>query len=309
MSRSAMMASPGRQIRSAVAGTSLRALLQTLSVVLALGLLPAGAQERESTRPESLPPEITRPEILWHESGPEVDVALVLAVDISYSMDQEEQALQREGYIAALGSPELIEAIRKGLIGRIAVTYIEWAGMQTRHIVADWHIIEDAASAKTFIDILRAAPIRRGRRTSITGAIEAALDQLRAARLRPIRRVVDISGDGPNNEGVPVTLARDHALRAGVVINGLPIILKRPYLSAYDLDTLDDYYADCVIGGPGSFMNVITERDQFRGAIRAKILREVAQATGSDAPAGPGQPGRSDCLIGERQWRQNWERN
>lgn len=248
-------------------------------------------------------------EIDWPNTGPDVDVALVLAVDISYSMDHEEQALQRDGYIAALSSPEVIEAIRKGMVGKIAVTYIEWAGTQTRNIVADWHLIEDTASAKAFTDILRAAPIRRGRRTSITGAIDISVEMLRAAKLRPIRRVIDISGDGPNNEGTPVTLSRDRATRAGVTINGLPIILKRGYNSAFDIDNLDEYYADCVIGGPGSFMNVITEREQFRAAIRSKILREVAQSSQSDAPSGQSQPGRTDCMVGERQWRQNWDRN
>lgn len=245
----------------------------------------------------------------WQEGGTEVDVALVLAVDISYSMDLEEQALQREGYIAALTSPIVIDAIRKGMIGRIAVTYLEWAGVSTRNVVADWHIIEDLRSARAFTDKLQAAPIMRARRTSITGAIDHSMELLRAAKLRPLRRVIDISGDGPNNEGGPVTVSRQRALESGVVINGLPIILKRGFTSAYDIDKLDEYYADCVIGGPGSFLVVITEREQFPVAIRTKILREVAQSTLSDAPAAAGKPGRSDCMAGERQWRQNWDRN
>ncbi len=245
----------------------------------------------------------------WPESGTEVDVALVLAVDISYSMDLDEQALQRDGYIAALTSPVVLDAIRKGMIGKIAVTYLEWAGVSTRNIIVDWRIIDSEASARAFVAELQAAPIRRARRTSVTTAIEASMDQLRAAKLRPLRRVIDISGDGPNNEGGPVTVARDYALRSGVVINGLPILIKRGYSSAFDIDKLDDYYADCVIGGPGAFMNVITERDQFRDAIRSKILREVAQATMSDAPSGPARPGRSDCMVGERLWRQGWDRN
>ncbi len=258
---------------------------------------------------QSSPPAQSSPHEAWPETGTEVDVALVLAVDISYSMDMEELALQRDGYIAALTSPVVLDAIRKGMIGKIAVTYIEWAGVSTRHVIADWGIIDTEASARAFAEELRAAPIRRARRTSITGAIDFSMDQLRAAKLRPLRRVIDISGDGPNNEGGIVTIARDRALRAGVVINGLPIILKRGFNSAYDIETLDEYYADCVIGGPGSFMNVITERDQFRDAIRNKILREVAQSTLSDAPSGQSRPGRSDCTLGERQWRQNWERN
>lgn len=284
-------------IRHVISRASVRVTWMSALLLTAVLLFPMSGMSQSS-------------EIDWPNTGSDVDVALVLAVDISYSMDHEEQALQRDGYIAALGSPEVIDAIRNGMVGKIAVTYIEWAGTQTRNVVADWHIIEDAASAKAFTDILRAAPIRRGRRTSITGAIDISVEQLRAAKLRPIRRVIDISGDGPNNEGAPVTIARDRALRAGVVINGLPIILKRSgYNSSFDIENLDDYYADCVIGGPGSFMNVVTEREQFRAAIRSKILREVAQSTQSDVPAGQSQPGRTDCMLGERQWRQNWDRN
>lgn len=270
-----------------------RAMLAAMASGL---LLVVGASAQAPPAPEP-----------WREGGTEVDVALVLAVDISYSMDLEEQALQRDGYIAALTSPQVLEAIRKGMIGRIAVTYIEWAGVATRDVVADWSIIEDEASARAFTARLQAAPIRRARRTSITTAINASMDQLRQANLRPLRRVIDISGDGPNNDGGPVHHARDRALAAGVTINGLPIILKRGYTTSFDIEGLDEYYSDCVIGGPGAFMVTITERDQFRDAIRTKILREVAQASASDAS--PGSRGKSDCMIGERLWRQNWERN
>lgn len=248
-------------------------------------------------------------EDFWSNSGEEVDVALVLAVDISFSMDLDEQALQREGYIAALTSPQVLDAIRKGLVGRIGVTYIEWAGVATRNVIADWAIIEDRASAEAFVKRLREAPIRRARRTSVTTAIEFSMDQLRAAKLRPIRRVIDISGDGPNNEGGSVIRARDFALSTGVTINGLPIILNRTgYGSNFDIANLDEYYRDCVIGGPGAFMVVIREKEQFAEAIKTKILREVAQATMSDV--GPTYiQRRSDCQIGERLWQQNWERN
>ncbi|CAN1485034.1 vWFA domain containing protein [Rhabdaerophilaceae bacterium] len=242
------------------------------------------------------------------ETGPEVDVALVLAVDISFSMDLTELNLQREGYIEALTSPLVLETIRKGMIGKIAVTYVEWAGVHTRHIIADWEIIEDKASAEAFVQKLRDAPIRRARRTSISTAIDLGIDQLKAAPVRPIRRVIDISGDGPNNEGRIVTLARDHAVEAGVVINGLPIVLQRGgFRSPYDVDGLDDYYRDCVIGGPGSFMIVINERDQFAPAIKQKILREIAQSSQNDVTA-PAR-GNSDCRAGEQQWQRNWERN
>ncbi len=251
------------------------------------------------------PPTETPTEV-WPDKGADVDVALVLAVDISYSMDPDELTLQREGYVAALTSPQLIEAIRKGMVGRIGVTYLEWAGTFSQHVIADWAIIEDEKSAKAFADTIAAAPMRRARRTSISGAIDFSMRRLQEAPYRPLRRVIDISGDGPNNEGGTVTLARDKAVRRGVVINGLPIIFKRGFSSLYDVDTLDEYYEDCVIGGPGAFMIAINEREQFASAIRSKILREVAQSTQSDAGAG-GSRGRSDCLIGEKMWRRNWD--
>ncbi len=202
----------------------------------------------------------------------------------------------------------MLETIRKGMVGKVAVTYVEWAGVHTRHIIADWEIIEDKASAEAFVQKLRDAPIRRARRTSISTAIELGIDRLKVAPVRPIRRVIDISGDGPNNEGNFVTRARDMAVEAGVTINGLPIVLQRSgWRSPYDVDGLDEYYRDCVIGGPGAFMVVITERDQFASAIKQKILRELAQSSQNDVTAP--QRGDSDCMSGERQWRQNWERN
>jgi hypothetical protein len=245
---------------------------------------------------------------LFPNTGPDVDVALVLAVDISFSMDIDELNLQRTGYIEALTSPLVLDAIRKGMVGKVAVTYIEWAGVNTRHVIADWSIIEDQASAEAFVQKLREAPIRRARRTSVTTAIEFGIDRLKQAQVRPIRRVIDISGDGPNNEGGLVTRARDAAVEAGVVINGLPIIIKRGWSSPYDVDNLDDYYRDCVIGGPGSFMLTITRKDQFAPAIKQKILRELASPSQSDITATPAR-GETDCTMGERQWRQQWERN
>lgn len=276
-----------------------------LAATLWLGALAAA--QSPATPPRISPPPVSPPS--WVETGAEVDVALVLAVDISYSMDMEEQALQRDGYIAALTSPVVLEAIRKGVIGKIAVTYLEWAGTPVRRVVADWKIIGDEASARAFADEIRSTPIQRARRTSITNAINFSMERLQVSGLRPLRRVIDISGDGPNNDGGPVTEAREWALASGVVINGLPILLNRSFSSAFDIETLDDYYEDCVIGGPGSFMEVVSDKSQFRAAIRNKILREVAQATLSDTSPVRGKPGRSDCLIGEKLWRQNWERN
>lgn len=242
------------------------------------------------------------------KSGGEVDLALVLAVDISYSMDLVEQELQREGYITALTSKPVLDAIKNGMIGRIAVTYLEWAGVTTRHVAVDWRIIEDAASARAFVEELRAVPIRRARRTSVTTAIQFSMDRLAASPFRPLRQVIDISGDGPNNEGGSVVEARDKALQEGVTINGLPILLNRGYASSYDINNLDDYYRDCVIGGRGAFLVPVLEREQFSEAIKMKILREVADA-GGGPPVLPVQQGATDCQVGERLWRENWDRN
>jgi hypothetical protein len=232
----------------------------------------------------------------------EVDVALVLAVDISFSMDMEEQALQREGFVKAFRSPEVQDAIDRGLIGKIAVTYFEWAGAADQYVVIPWTLIDSPAAAIAFADDLESRQIRRARRTSISGAIDMSLRLLDDSGVVPMREVIDIAGDGPNNEGRMVTLARDEAVARGVTINGLPIMLKRPgYL---DINELDQYYVDCVIGGPGAFVIPVRESVQFPDAIRQKIIMEIADLT-------PEQPlihraqarGEPDCLIGERQWR------
>ena len=233
----------------------------------------------------------------------EVDVALVLAVDISFSMDIEEQALQRDGFVKAFRSSEVQDASGRGRIGRIAVTYFEWAGSADQHVVIPWTLIDSPASAAAFADDLEARQIRRARRTSISGAIDMSLRLLDESGVMPMREVIDIAGDGPNNQGRPVTLARDEALARGVTINGLPIMLKRPgYL---DITDLDHYYVDCVIGGPGAFVIPVRETFQFPDAIRQKIVMEIADLA-------PDQPlihrtqtrERSDCMIGERQWRE-----
>lgn len=233
----------------------------------------------------------------------EVDVALVLAVDVSFSMDIDEQALQRDGFVQAFRSPEVQDAIERGLIGKIAVTYFEWAGTADQHLVIPWTLIDGAGAANAFAADLEARPIRRARRTSISSAIATGLRLLDESGVVPIREVIDIAGDGPNNEGPMVTLARDEALARGVTINGLPIMLKRPgYL---DISFLDEYYVDCVIGGAGSFVIPVRDPAQFPDAIRQKIIMEIA----GFAPEKPllhrvQSEGTSDCLIGERQWRE-----
>jgi hypothetical protein len=239
----------------------------------------------------------------------EVDLELVLAVDISFSMDREEQRLQRDGHVAAIRHPEVIAAIRGGLHGRIALTYMEWAGTETQDVVVPWMLIDGPETAEAFADELEANPLRRARRTSISGALQYSRMMFESSGFRGLRQVVDISGDGANNQGVPVTLVRDQLVEQGIVINGLAIMIKRGgFAGLFDLENLDDYFEDCVIGGPGAFVVRITEADQFATAIRRKMILEIAEAEPRVSPAAvPGFREPVDCLIGEQQW-QRWRR-
>jgi hypothetical protein len=226
-----------------------------------------------------------------------VDVELVLAVDISYSMDPEELELQREGYAWALTSPEFLNALREGIHGRIAVTYFEWAGSSEQRVVVPWRVVDGPESAGSVATDITQAPIRRAARTSISGALTFGMNLFDINPHRGVRRVIDVSGDGANNSGQVVTVARDEVLAKGITINGLPIMLKRPSYATMDIELLDDYYEDCVIGGPGSFVIPVKEREKFIEAIRTKLVLEIATL----AP----EP-RVPCTIGERLWQERW---
>ena len=237
----------------------------------------------------------------------EVDVALVLAVDVSRSMDPDEQELQRQGFIDAFRSPQVQDAIRNGMLGRIIVTYFEWSGVDYQNVIVPWTIIDGPEAAMKFADGLHDSPIGRLRRTSISGAIDFGVKLLEQAGVEPLRRVIDISGDGPNSSGRGVVAARDEAIAKGITINGLPIMLKRP--SGFgDMENLDLYYKGCVIGGEGAFLVPVRERQQFADAIRTKIIREIAalpaetqiQKIQADAPV--------NCLEGDRGMYR-WDRN
>ncbi|HZP76437.1 MAG TPA: DUF1194 domain-containing protein [Pseudolabrys sp.] len=236
-----------------------------------------------------------------------VDVELVIAVDVSYSMDPEEQALQREGYITALTSREFMQALKNGIHGKVAVTYFEWAGSWDQKVVMPWRLIDGPESADAVANEIARAPYRRASRTSISGALLFARPLFDDSGYRGIRRVIDVSGDGVNNNGSPVTAARDAAVAARITINGLPIMLKRPSVGMMDIENLDVYYEDCVIGGPGAFVVPIHAREEFIQATRTKLVLEIAGRTpeprvvpvSSDAP-------RISCLIGERMWQERW---
>jgi hypothetical protein len=236
-----------------------------------------------------------------------VDVELVIAVDVSYSMDPDEQALQREGYVLALTSPEFMRALREGANGKIAITYFEWAGEFDQKIIMPWRLIDGPEAADAVAAEISRAPYRRASRTSIAGALTFAKPLFDTSGYRGLRRVIDVSGDGANNAGPPVVPIRDDVLAAGITINGLPIMLKRPTPGSMDIENLDVYYEDCVIGGPGSFVVPIREREKFIEATRTKLVLEVAsrQPEPRVTPASSQAP-RISCTIGERMWQNRW---
>jgi len=239
-----------------------------------------------------------------------VDLELVLAADISRSMDLDEAALQRQGYAHAIRHPAIVGAIRAGAYGRIAVTYMEWAGEETQQILAGWAEISDQASAEAFAQVIERADLGVARRTSISAALLSAARLFDANGFRGGRRIIDVSGDGPNNSGVYVVAARDRVVAAGITINGLPIISNRPNPSGYpDLAELDLYYEDCVIGGPARFMVVARGFKDFARAIRRKMFLEIA---GVITPPRllhlAAKKRRPPCDIGEKQ-RQEWMLN
>jgi hypothetical protein len=238
-----------------------------------------------------------------------VDLELILAVDVSRSMDVDEQRLQRDGYVAALTHPDVVDAITGGRHGKIAVTYVEWAGPTTQYSVVDWRAIDGPAAAGAFAAELARAPIQDFRGTSISNSLVFLAPQFDHNGYQAARRVIDVSGDGPNNMGIPIELAREPVIRAGITINGLPIMIKRSAGFA-SISNLDVYYEDCVIGGFGAFLVVVKSPDQFAEAIRRKLVLEIAgrEPEPRIIPAATKVAGgRIDCLIGEKL-RQQWER-
>jgi hypothetical protein len=212
-----------------------------------------------------------------------VDLELVLAVDVSLSMDPEEQRLQREGYVAALRDPGITKAIQAGPNGRIAITYVEWAGPSVTMQIVPWRLIDGPVTAQAFTSELSSKEYGRYRRTSISGALEFSSRLFGAAGFRGLRRVIDVSGDGANNSGPALAPVRQQVLASGVVINGLPIVLRPTTTwTPWDIPGLEQYYANCVIGGPGSFMIPITRPEEFLPATRQKLLLEI-----SGLPAAP----------------------
>ncbi|MFC6487295.1 DUF1194 domain-containing protein [Nitratireductor sp. GCM10026969] len=234
-----------------------------------------------------------------------VDVELILAVDVSLSMSPGEMEIQRRGYAAALTHETVVQAIESGLNGRIAIAYFEWAGDTTQRLVVPWTTIASAEDAARVAEMLMVSPPRSARRTSISGAINFAADLFVESGYRSMRRVLDISGDGPNNQGAPVVQARDDLVAAGVTINGLPLMTNEGFSTSYDIRDLDRYYSGCVIGGPGAFMIPVNEWAQFPEAVRRKLVIELAGTGDPEVPVVLAQASDDfDCMIGERMWQE-----
>ena len=212
----------------------------------------------------------------------QVDLLLVLAADVSRSIDSEKFQLQRDGYAAAITDPRVLEAIKSGRTGRTGLSLVEWSGLSSQRVVIDWTAISDAESAKSFADRLLEAPRSFADRTSISSAIEFAMGHLARAPFESARHTIDVSGDGTNNSGGEVTQARDAAVAQGVTINGLVILSETPLAWNPDHTNpaggLENYYRNNVIGGPGAFVMAAEGFNSFGRAIVKKMIAEVAQA-------------------------------
>ncbi|OAP34679.1 DUF1194 domain-containing protein [Sinorhizobium americanum] len=229
-----------------------------------------------------------------------VDLQLVLAVDVSYSIGLDELRLQRTGYVEAFRRPEIVRAVGTGRLGRIAVTYVEWGGKAVQ--VLPWTLIEGQQSAAQFAEALRRQPIRRISFTSISNVLAFARRLIHLSPYRGSRRVIDISGDGPNNAGVPAPVARNSTVAQGIVIDGLAIMLRDKPDSA-SIPDLDAYYNQCVVGGEGAFVMKVSEASQFSAAILAKLTAEISGLKVSGArqprPEPAGYAPSYNCFIGE----------
>ena len=200
-----------------------------------------------------------------------------------------------------------MHAVKAGMHGRIALTYFEWAGSHHQQIIVPWRLIDGPETADAFSADIGARALHKAPREPRSRRDAVRVPLFEGSGYRGIRRVVDVSGDGVNNNGPPVTVTRDEVLAKGITINGLPIMLKRPNPGTMDIENLDIYYEDCVIGGPGAFVIPIRERDQFKDAIRTKLVLEIAGRTPERriVPVASDKP-RVSCTIGERLWQERW---
>lgn len=250
-----------------------------------------------------------------------VDLELVLAIDVSQSMDFDEHTLQRMGYVEAFRHKDVINAILSGPEGRVAITVMEWAGDFEPIDLVPWTILDSEKAVRAFADRLADEPINSEQRTSISNALLSAASRIERNDIASHRQVIDVSGDGANNAGPPVEEARDEVLKKGMVINGLPIMLNKP-MEFYDIEHLDRYYKQCVIGGPAAFIAPVFQLKQLAGTIRKKLVLEISglevapetapvQYADAGQPAEGQRPGltrvqlklpteKVDCFAGEK---------
>jgi len=209
-----------------------------------------------------------------------VDLQLVLAVDVSRSIDEVEAELQRRGYIEALTSDRVVDAILSGENKRIAICYTEWAGTHFQAVVIDWTVIDSPGAAQRFADRLAEAPRTSQSWTAIGAALAHAGQRFENAPFVAKRRVIDVSGDGRTNDGPPAEIVRDKLVLQGIVVNGLPVMMNRSNFGRPPDLALDRYYEESVIGGPGSFLIVADNFDHFGRAVRTKMVREISATDG-----------------------------
>ena len=241
----------------------------------------------------------------------QVDLELVITTDVSYSVDDMEARMQREGAVTAFRSKEVVEAIKSGSLGKIAVAYIDFSNANASRVVVDWQVVHDQASAEAFADAIAVARKTDGVQTSIASGIELAARMIEDNDYEGMKKVIDVSGDGPNNEGRRVDQVRDEVIAKGFIVNGLPIVTEADKFDVYYLPDLDKYYAGCVIGGPGSFIQVANGFADLARALRRKLVLEISDASKPardplfvQAAAGQRSSGRivyeKGCDIGER---------
>ncbi len=238
-----------------------------------------------------------------------VDVELVLAVDVSLSMDSYEQQMQLQGYVEAFRDPQVLRAIETGPHKKIAVIFVEWGGVEFQNIKVSWTLIDGELSAQKFADLLGQRRLTALPLTSISTAALFSANLFEKNGFEGTRQVIDISGDGPNNQGVIVTAARDAVVEKGITINGLPVMLRAGVAPGFfDLKNLDVYYEDCVIGGPGAFIVPVHDEKNFASAIRRKLIREISGTPARVMHAQASQPWKAppriDCSIGEKLWNE-----
>ncbi|WP_051540953.1 DUF1194 domain-containing protein [Ahrensia sp. 13_GOM-1096m] len=242
---------------------------------------------------------------ILHASELEVDIELVLAVDVSSSMDVEEQLIQRSGYVAALTDPSVVKAIGSGLLGRIALTYVEWADDNLQTVIVPWRLIDGEVSARSFVSELDSKPLTSGNGTSISNGLLFASGLFNGNGFDGTNQVIDISGDGPNTLGPYVTVARDAVLAEGIIINGLPLLIQPSPTGYATRPNLADYYLDCVIGGPGSFVVQTNSMEEIATTIRRKLIQEIAFVSSPIMKVAFSQPTeKADCTIGQKDFHE-----